>query len=549
MDDRIELLVLDFKARRYTRRQFVTKALELGVTAAALPALFEMAGRSLGLRSAEGSLPIAEAAPATRTLVLGQPEPVDNPDPPILGNVSFGSARPVVNNINEGILRFKTGTVDVEPSLAASWDISPDGLVYTFRLRPAKFHDGTPVTAQAIKLNYDRQMDDNHPYHFPGMTYKEIVFSSISKVEVVNPTTLRITQSRPSVLLLGLLAMYVEGIVSPAALQKYGKDYFMHPTGSGPYKFERWVKGGEFVTSANADYWGGRSWLNQAIWRTTSDDTVRLQQLLNNEIDVSLGLDPKDIGRVRADNRFQVITGTLLNTMNMLMNTKRPPFDKLEARQAVQFAINKENIKKAVFFDAFTVGAGPIAPGLLGYDKSLESVYAYNPTRAKELVQKSGAGGIPLTVVHINPAFWPQIAQLVLADLQAAGFNVTLQSMDTSAFLAKINAGEHQMSLGQWVYDTGDPDNIMFTTFSTPRADSRLGYQNPEVTKLNTDAQVERSPDKRRDMYNKAQRLVLDDAAYVTVGYRGLAWGAKATIKGLVIGPLGDAVMRGVTIG
>jgi peptide/nickel transport system substrate-binding protein len=343
--------------------------------------------------------------------------------------------------------------------------------------------------------------------------------------------------------------MYVEGIVSPAALQKYGKDYFMHPTGTGPYKFERWVKGGEFVTKVNESYWGGRSWMNQAIWRTTTDDTVRLQQLLNGEIDATLGLDAKDIGRVRADKRFQVITGTLLNTMNSLMNTKRPPFDKLEARQAVQFAINKENIKKAVFFDNFTVGAGPISPGLLGYDKSLGGVYAHNPTRAKELVQRSGAGSVPITLIHINTAFWPQVAQLVLSDLQAAGFNVTLQSMDTAAFLAKINAGEHQISLGQWVYDTGDPDNIMFTTFSTPRADARLGHRNADVTKLNTDAQVERSPDKRRELYVKAQRLVLEDAAYVTIGYRGLAWGAKAGVKGLVIGPLGDAVIRGVTTG
>src|SRR3546814_893315 len=111
MGERVELLVLDLKARRYTRRQFVTKALGLGVTAAALPALFEMAGRGMDNPFLTGRLPVAEGAAAARTLVLGQPEPVENPDPPILGNVSFGSARPVVNNINEGILRFKTGTV------------------------------------------------------------------------------------------------------------------------------------------------------------------------------------------------------------------------------------------------------------------------------------------------------------------------------------------------------------------------------------------------------------------------------------------------------
>src|SRR5574341_1142344 len=194
MDERVDLLVMDYAAGRYTRRHFIKKALALGVSVTALPALLERAGIPVRSGQLQTGMAQAVAAPA-RTLVLGQSEPMENPDPPILGNVSFGSARPVVNNIFEGITRFKTGTVQVEPALAESWNISPDGLAYTFRLRRARFHDGTPVTAEAVKLNYDRQMDDNHPYHFPGMTYKEIVFSDVTKVEALDGRTLRITQS------------------------------------------------------------------------------------------------------------------------------------------------------------------------------------------------------------------------------------------------------------------------------------------------------------------------------------------------------------------
>src|SRR5437660_434937 len=182
MDERVGALVMDFKAGRYTRRQFIRKALGFGVGAAALPALFEMAGE----RPGPSTLPAAAAAP--RTLVAGIPEGISNPDPVILGAAGYGDIKVVHNNINEGIVRFKTGTVSLEPSLATSWDISPDGLSYTFHLRPATFHDGTPVTAQSVKLNYERQIDDKNPYHFQGITNTEIVLSNVSKIDALDET-------------------------------------------------------------------------------------------------------------------------------------------------------------------------------------------------------------------------------------------------------------------------------------------------------------------------------------------------------------------------
>jgi peptide/nickel transport system substrate-binding protein len=203
------------------------------------------------------------------------------------------------NNINEGIVRFKNGTVNLEPCLAKSWDISTDGLSYTFHLRPAVFHDGTPVTASAVKLNYDRQIDEKNPYHFPGITYTEIVFSDVNTIEAVDASMLRITQKRPTVVLLPNLALFAEGIVSPAALEKYGKDYASHPTGSGPFQFDHWTKGVEFAETAFDRCWGGRPWLDRVIWKSVADNTVRLEQLRTGELDVTAQLDFKDIRAVR----------------------------------------------------------------------------------------------------------------------------------------------------------------------------------------------------------------------------------------------------------
>ena len=545
MDERVRLLVTDFQAGRYSRRQFVRKALGFGIAASALPALFEMAGTAPGPSTPQA----AEAASSQRTLVVGIPENITNPDPVILGSAGYGDIKVVNNNINEPILRFKTGTVDLEPCLATTWDISPDGLTYTFHLRSASFHDGTPVNASAIKLNYDRQIDEKHPYHFPGITYTEIVFSNVSKIDAVNDRTLRITQSRPAVTLLSDLALFAEGIVSPAALKKYGKDYALHPTGSGPYKFERWTKGVEFVQSAYDQYWGGRPWVDRVIWKTVADNTVRLEQLRTGELDVTTELDFKDVAALRKDSRFKVVAGNFLDTQYLILNEHKPPFDKPEARQAVQFAVNKANIAKVVFYGNYTVGAGPVPPGLLGYDKSLEQIYPHNPAKAKSLLEKAGANNMAVTLTHKTEGFWPEMAQLLQADLQAAGLQVSLQGLEEAAFYSKINASEHQMGLNDWVMDTSDPDDIMWSVFSTKRARQRMGYENPQVDKLNKDAQVERDSQKRREMYVKAQQMILADSPFVTLGYAQRAMGAKANVQGLLVGPLGDVVIRGVRIG
>ena len=546
MDERLELLVMDYQAGRYTRRQFLTKALGLGVVAAGVPALLEMAGD----RPVAPMAPAAEAGAPPRTVVIGMAEPIVNPDPAIEGSVGLGDIRATWDNINEGVVRFKNGTVNLEPCLAKSWDISPDGLTYTFHLRPAVFHDGTAVTASGVKLSYDRQIDQKNFYHFPGITYTEIVFSDVTAIDAVDPMTLRITQKRPTVILLPNLALFVEGIASPAALAKYGMDYGMHPTGSGPFQFDHWTKGVEFVETAFPQYWGGRPWLDRVIWKVVPDNTVRLEQLRTGELDVDAQLDFKDTPSLANDKRFALVTGTYLDVQYLITNMHKPPFEKQEVRQAFQYAVNKENIRKAVYYGNYTVGAGPVPKGVLGYDQTLEKVYPNDPKKAKDLLSKAGfPDGFAFTIMHRNEGFWPEIAQLVQSDLKDVGLKVSLQGLDQGAFGAKLNAGGHEVALNDWTMDNSDPDNIMFSLFSAPRARVRMGYQNPQVDKLNTDAQVQRDPAKRRQMYVQAQRLILDDAPFLTLGYPNLAMGTRAGISGLHLSPLSQVVMRDVKIG
>jgi peptide/nickel transport system substrate-binding protein len=545
MDERVTLLLWDYRAGRYTRRQFIQKALGLGVSLAALPVLLDAAG----VRPASRMMPVASAAGAQRTIVVSNPSPVANPDPPVTASTGYGDTMVINNNIFEGLVRNKVGTVDLEPALARSWDISTDGLTYTFHLRPTLFHDGTPVTASAVKLNFDRQTDEKNPYHLPGMSDTELAFGNVSAVEAPDDHTLVIVQKRPAVTLLPNMALQPEGIVSAAALKQYGKDVAMHPTGTGPFKFVRWTKGVEFVMAANNKYWGGRPWLDQVIWRSASDNTVRLEQLRTGEIDVTTELEFKDVPELRKDSRFQVITGTFLDSQYLILNANKPPFDKKEVHQAFQHAINKANIAKVAFFGNYTLGAGPIPPGVLGYDKMLGQTYAYDPARARALLkQASVPEGFALTLVHRTDGVWPEEAQLIQADLQAVGLKVALQGLDEPAFYAKINASEHQAAINSWGMDTGDPDDIMVPLFSSQRAVQRLGYKNTGVSEMIAAAQTERNPNTRRSIYVKAQQQILQTAGFVSLGYPGHAIGAKASVRGLRLSPLDDVVMRAVRI-
>jgi peptide/nickel transport system substrate-binding protein len=172
-----------------------------------------------------------------KTLVAAIPQATAQLDPAVAGSNGYGDIIPLTDNITEGITRFKSGTVEVEPCLAESWDVSKDGLTYTFKIRPnVKFHDGTALDAKAVETNYERQRDEKHPFHTEGMVYAPIVFADVDTIKATGDLELTITMTRPSILLPGNLAIFAAGIVSPTALEKLGKDFGQQPVGTGPFR-------------------------------------------------------------------------------------------------------------------------------------------------------------------------------------------------------------------------------------------------------------------------------------------------------------------------
>jgi peptide/nickel transport system substrate-binding protein len=354
--------------------------------------------------------------------------------------------------------------------------------------------------------------------------------------------------SRPSILLPGNLAIFAAGIVSPTALEEFGADFGQSPVGTGPFRFESWTQDVELVLVANDDYWGGRPALDRVVWRTIGEDTVRLTELQTGAIDVANQIDFMNAPDIESDPNLQLITGPFLNVQFLAFNEAIPPFDNQSLRQAVQHAINKEAVAEVVAANHYTLGAGPIAPTLIGYDPALAERYPYDPEQAQALIGESGLSDISFELLNRSTTFWPLLGQLIQADLAAVGITANLQSLEDAEFFDQLNSGEVQAFVNDWTWDNGDPDNVMYSLFVHERAINRMGYQNEAVNELVLEAQETADPDARAALYAEAQGLILDDAIMVILGYPEKAMGAQATVQNLVVSPVGSVVLREVDL-
>jgi ABC-type transport system substrate-binding protein len=539
----LSTLVNDLHAARLNRRGFLANAARLGLAAPIAASLVNLATRN-GV--AAPSLALQDAG---KTLIVAIPQATVQLDPAVAGSNGYGDILPVWDNVTEGLTRFKTGGVEIEPALAESWEVSEDGLQYVFTIREGvTFHDGTPHDAAAVEANFLRQLDEENPLFQETMVYRGIVFADVESVEATGDLELTVTLSRPTVLLPGNLAIFAAGIVSPAALEAQGAEFGQAPVGTGPFRFESWTKDVELVLVANEDYWGGRPALDRVVWRTIAEDTVRLSELQTAAIDVANQVDFKDAGTVESDPNLQLITGPFLNVQFLAFNQAIPPFDNQQVRQAVQHAVNKQNVAEVVSSGNYTLGAGPIAPTLIGYDPSLAEKYPYDPEAAQALIAESGLTDISFDLYNRANSFWPVLGQLIQADLAAVGITANLQSLEDAEFFDLLGTGEVQAFINDWTWDNGDPDNVMFSIFVQERAVTRLGYKNEEVNELVLQAQEVADSDTRAELYFKAQEHILEDSIMVVLGYPEKAIGALATVENLKVSPVGALALREVDI-
>jgi len=366
-------------------------------------------------------------------------------------DVTDGESVTVIDNIFEGLVRYKPGTTEVEPWLATSWDVSSDGLEWTFHLRQGvKFQDGTPFNADAVVFSYERQRDPNHPFHKYGKwDYWQWCFSEVSKTEKVDDYTVKMTLDHPFAPFLSTMAMFTAFIVSPTNCNKWGDQWFAHPVGTGPFTFVEWVKGDHITLEKYADYWGEKPKIDKLIFKVIDDASQRLLALQKGEVDGIEFPNPDDLPTIEKDPNLQILSEPGLNigylAMNMGTDTKgfQKPFGDVRVRQAINYAINKTAIVDQLYRGTAVVAKNPIPPTLWGYNDDIQD-YEYNPTKAKELLAEAGYSNGFKTQLWAMPVsrpymFDPQkIAVAIQADLKAVGIDAEIVTYDWSTYLEKL---------------------------------------------------------------------------------------------------------------
>ena len=504
--------------------------------------------RVLAALAAACALAIAPAAFAQtppNVIVVGQIAEPQSLDPHAVTAVNDFR---ILVNVYDGLVRFADGSLEVEPSLAESWEISEDGLTYTFKLREGvTFHDGTPFNAEAVKFNFERMLDEEHPFHDTGPFPLAFFFSAVDEVTAVDDTTVEFKLNEPFAPFLSNLAYPTGLIVSPAAVEASGKDYGRNPVGTGAYKFEEWQGNQRVVVTRNEDYWDGAPAPEAIVFRPITDANTRVAEMLSGGLDIMVEVPPDSVAQFRDAPDFQVHEQAGPHVWFLILNMKEGPFAEKAVRQAANYAINKESLVTDVLQGTAEVAAGPTPPAFAwAYNEEVQP-YPYDPDKARELLEAAGYDGEEITfyVTEGGSGMLDPVAMgtAIQADLAAVGMNVKIETYEWNTFLGQVNPGlEGKADMAEMAWMTNDPDTLPFLTLRTAAFPSEGGfnsgyYSNVEVDELLNQARVSTEPEERATLYKQMQEIVHEDAPWVFVANWVQGAVTTANVEGFSLQP------------
>ncbi|MFC3722430.1 ABC transporter substrate-binding protein [Neoaquamicrobium sediminum] len=504
--------------------------------------------RVLAALAAACALAIAPAAFAQtppNVIVVGQIAEPQSLDPHAVTAVNDFR---ILVNVYDGLVRFADGSLEVEPSLAESWEISEDGLTYIFKLREGvTFHDGTPFNAEAVKFNFERMLDEEHPFHDTGPFPLAFFFSAVDEVTAVDDTTVEFKLNEPFAPFLSNLAYPTGLIVSPAAVEASGKDYGRNPVGTGAYKFEEWQGNQRVVVTRNEDYWDGAPTPEAIVFRPITDANTRVAEMLSGGLDIMVEVPPDSVAQFRDAPDFQVHEQAGPHVWFLILNMKEGPFAEKAVRQAANYAINKESLVTDVLQGTAEVAAGPTPPAFAwAYNEEVQP-YPYDPDKARELLAEAGYDGEEITfyVTEGGSGMLDPVAMgtAIQADLAAVGMNVKIETYEWNTFLGQVNPGlEGKADMAEMAWMTNDPDTLPFLTLRTAAFPSEGGfnsgyYSNVEVDELLNQARVSTEPEERATLYKQMQEIVHEDAPWVFVANWVQGAVTTANIEGFSLQP------------
>lgn len=483
------------------------------------------------------------------TLIFARGADSSSLDP---GSTADGEASRVTVQVFETLTRFAEDSFEIEPGLAESWDVSEDGLSYTFHLRKGvEFHDGTPFDADAVIFNFERWSDPEHPYHFAeeGFIYSSYVnqFGGlkgdeshvIEEINKIDEHTVEFVLKRPVPAFLQNMAMSYFGLASPKSLETYGADIVEHPVGTGPFVFEEWVRDDAITLVKNENYWqDGYPLVDRVIFQVIPDNAARLTALQSGEVDIADGLNPDDLERVEGDPNVELLQRDANNIGYLGFNMEKEPFNDPLVRKAMNYAVNKENLIATVYNDLAEPAKNPLPPSYLGYNDDI-APYEYDPEKARDLLAEAGYGDgftFDLWTMPVPRPYMPdpnRAAEALQTDFAEVGLTANIVTMEWATYLDELTQGNQEVYMIGWSGVNGDPDyflNNLLAEHSIPDPNYSR-YRNAELTELLLDAQSVLDEKERAAMYARAQEIVHEDAAMIPLVHTRPALGVSKRVQ------------------
>ncbi len=453
----------------------------------------------------------------------------------------------------------------VVPSLAEKWEVSSDGLTYTFHLRPNVafqttdyFKPSRPMNADDVVFTFDRMLDDSNPWHkvagpngFPHAQSMGLV-KLVKAIKKVDDRTVQFDLNEPNATFLAMLTMGFASIYSAEYaddLLKAGKQTELNakPIGTGPFVLKSYTKDAVIRYDANPSYWGPKPKVERLIYAITPDPAVRMQKVKANECQIALSPKPSDVAAAKDDKALSVVQTPAFMTAFVALNTQHKPLDDERVRQAINMAFDRATYLKVVFDNTAAPATNPYPTNTWSYDKAI-SAYPYDVAKAKALLAQAGYPNGFSTTIWVRPqgsVLNPKPkagAELLQADLAKIGVKAEVKIIEWGELIKEAKQGQHDMLFMGWAGDNGDPDNYLTPLFSCNGVKSGINfarYCDQKLDKLIADGRATADQADRSKDYEAAQKIIHDQALWIPLGYPTASAITRKAVTGYKVSAFG----------
>lgn len=523
--------------------------------------------------------PAATKAPVTFVKCMsGDPVKLDPAD------YDDGNSAHAAEQVFETLVEFDGATTSVKPALATSWTTSSDGLTWTFKLRPnVKYSDGTPLTADDVLFAFTRQWDDSatnkahnkvsltweYWHDVLGFGFKSEKGALVKDIKKVDDSTIQFTLSQVNAAFLVDLAMFSNAIYKPAGfsanMDTFGTpDSLKNLIGTGPFMLTEWVKGDHVTLVKNPNWWGDPSTIkiDRAIIRAITDNSQRYLATKAGDCSGMEFVNTDDLKDAANQANLQILKRPSLNIAYLAFNQNIKPFDKLEVRQAIAYAINKQAIIDSLYAGLGVAATQFVPPGMTVqgntvWNKDIPQVCC-DAAKSKDLLTKAGVTNLTfdLWYMPVSRPYYPDpkaVATAMASDLAKAGITANVKTEDWGQYKTDANAGKFAVWMLGWTGDNGDPDNFLFTFFGDDPVGSGLsskreGYSSKPLNDLLRQALAQVDPAKRAAMYLQADKIISDDFPFSPMAHTTPPLIFQKKVSGYIPNPTGTEFFKTVSI-